>query len=102
METTAPTQTPSSRLHAAMTALREIELPAEGELLRNAALEVADIVRLLDADDEVVVAALIQPLLDAGFIEREGAAKRFGEGPLRLAQNLSQLGEFGLPADWAP
>jgi GTP pyrophosphokinase len=102
METTAPTQTLSGRVHAAITAVREIELPAEGEVLRNAALEVADIVRLLDSDDEVVVAALIQPLLDAGFIEREGAAKRFGEEPLRLARNLSQLGEFGLPADWAP
>jgi GTP pyrophosphokinase len=102
METTAPTQTLSGRVHAAITAVREIELPAEGQVLRNAALEVADIVRLLDSDDEVVVAALIQPLLDAGFIEREGAAKRFGEEPLRLARNLSQLGEFGLPADWAP
>jgi GTP pyrophosphokinase len=102
METPAPTQTLSGRLHAAITALREIELPPEVEALRSAALEVADIVRSLDADDEVVVAALIQPLLDAGYIEREGAAKRFGEEPLRLALALSQLGEFGLPADWAP
>ena len=102
METIAPTQILSGRLHTAITALREIELPPEGEALRNAALQVADIVRLLDADDEVVVAALIQPLLDAGYIEREGAVKRFGEEPLRLARSLSGLGEFGLPADWAP
>jgi GTP pyrophosphokinase len=102
METAAPTQTLSGRLHAAITALREIELPSEVEVLRSAALEVADIVRSLDADDEVIVAALIQPLLDAGHIEREGAAKRFGEEPLRLALALGQLGEFGLPADWAP
>jgi GTP pyrophosphokinase len=102
METTAPTRIPSGRVHAAITALREIELPPAGELARNAALEVADIVRLLDADDDVVVAALIQPLLDAGYIEREGAAKRFGTEPLRLARALSELGEFGLPADWAP
>ena len=45
---------------------------------------------------------MIQPLLEAGYIEREGAALRFGEEPLRLARALSQLGEFGLPADWAP
>src|SRR5580704_4307175 len=102
METTAPTRIPSGRLHAAITALREIELPPEGDTLRNAALEVAEIVRSLDADDDVVVAAMIQPLLDAGVIEREGALKRFGEEPLRLALSLSQLGEFGLPADWAP
>ena len=87
---------------AAIAALREIELPIAGELVRNDALQVADIVRLLDADDDVVLAAMIQPLLDLGAIEHEGAALRFGEEPLRLARALSQLGEFGLPADWAP
>jgi len=102
METTAPIRIPSGRLHAAITALREIELPHQSETLRNAALEVADIVRLLDADDDVVVAAMIQPLLDLGVIELEGALMRFGEEPLRLARALSQLGEFGLPADWTP
>jgi GTP pyrophosphokinase len=102
METTAPSRIPSGRLQAAIAALREIELPMATETLRSAALEVADIVRLLDADDDVVVAAMIQPLLEAGYIEREGAALRFGQEPLRLARALSQLGEFGLPADWAP
>jgi GTP pyrophosphokinase len=102
METTASVRTASGQLLAAIAALREIELPPEGETARSAALEVAEIVRSLDADDDVVVAAMIQPLLDIGVIEREGAAKRFGEEPLRLARSLSQLGEFGLPADWAP
>ena len=58
--------------------------------------------RSLDADDDVVIAAMIQPLLEAGYIECEAAAKRFGGEPLRLALALGQLGEFGLPADWAP
>jgi GTP pyrophosphokinase len=102
METTAPIRAASGRVHAAVAALREIELSTEGEALRDAALEVADIVRLLDADDDVVVAAMIQPLLRAGYIEAAAAAKNFGEEPLRLARSLSQLGEFGLPADWAP
>ena len=102
METTATVSTASGRLHAAIAALREIELPQQAETLRDAALEVANVVRSLDADDDVVVAAMIQPLLEAGYIEHEGAAKRFGPEPLRLAQALSQLGEFGLPADWAP
>ena len=102
METTAPTRTASGRLHAAITALREMDLPPQGETLRDASLEVAEIVRLLDADDAVVVAAMIQPLLDLGFIERESAETRFGEEPVRLARALSQLGEFGLPADWTP
>ena len=102
METTATTRTASSRLQAAIAALREIDLPADGEAVRSAALEVAEIVRTLDADDEVVIAAMIQPLLDGSHIEREGAVKRFGEEPLRLALALSQLGQFGLPTDWTP
>jgi len=102
METTATTRTASSRLQAAIAALREIDLPADGEAVRSAALDVAEIVRALDADDEVVIAAMIQPLLDGGHIEREGAVKRFGEEPLRLARALGQLGQFGLPADWTP
>jgi len=87
METTATTRTASSRLQAAIAALREIDLPADGEAVRSAALEVAEIVRTLDADDEVVIAAMIQPLLDGSYIEREGAVKRFGEEPLRLAED---------------
>ena len=102
METTAAIQPLSGRLHAAITALRELDMPSEAETLREAALEVADIVRSLDADDDVVAAAMIQPLLDGGYLGREDALKRFGEEPLRLARALSQLGEFGLPADWAP
>ncbi|HMH88342.1 MAG TPA: bifunctional (p)ppGpp synthetase/guanosine-3',5'-bis(diphosphate) 3'-pyrophosphohydrolase, partial [Steroidobacteraceae bacterium] len=43
-----------------------------------------------------------QPLLDGGYIEQTGAEKRFGKEPARLARALSQLGQFGLPADWTP
>jgi GTP pyrophosphokinase len=102
METTASTRTASSRLHAGMAALHDIALPPEGDLVRRAALEVAEIVRALDADDDVVIAAMIQPLLDGGYIDQTGAEKRFGKEPARLARALSQLGQFGLPADWTP
>ncbi len=89
-------------MHAAIAAVREIELPTEGQTVRDTALQVAEIVRTLDADDEVAIAAMIQPLLDGGYIERETVAKRFGDEPLRLARALSQLGRFGLPVDWTP
>jgi GTP pyrophosphokinase len=59
-------------------------------------------VRTLDADDDVVLAAMLQPLLDGKFVDREWAEKRVGEEPARLARALSQLGTFGLPADWSP
>ena len=102
METTATTREASSRLHSAIEALRAISLPPDGEIKRNSALEAAEIVRALDADDDVVIAAMIQPLIDAGYLEREGAAKRFGDESVRLARALSQLGQFGLPTDWTP
>jgi GTP pyrophosphokinase len=103
METTASTSiTASPGLHAAFAAVRALDLPAAAASLRDASLDVAQIVSSLDADDDVVIAALLQPLLDADLMDREAAEKRFGADATRLARNLSQLGEFGLPADWAP
>jgi GTP pyrophosphokinase len=102
METTVTTRSASDRLHAGMAAVRDIAMSPEGELARSTALEVAQIVRTLDADDDVVVAAMIQPLLDGGYLDVQGAEKRFGGEPVRLARALSQLGQFGLPADWTP
>ena len=92
----------SARLHDAFAAARAIDLPAAAESARTEGLEVAEIVRTLEADDEVVIAALLQPLLDAGYLDRESADKQFGTDATRLARSLSQLGEFGLPPDWTP
>jgi len=102
METTATTRTPSAGLTAALTAVREFDLPPEAVTTRQTALEVAEIVRALDADDDVVTAALLQPLLEGKYLDREATEKRFGEEPVRLALALSQLGHFGLPPDWTP
>ena len=102
METTATTRAASARLNAGFAAFRELDLPPGAAATRAGALEVAEIVHTLDADDDVVLAALLQPLLDAKWIERETAEKRFGEEPTRLARALCQLGHFGLPADWTP
>ena len=102
METNATTRPVSAPLQAAFLALRELDLPAAAEATRNTASDVAEIVRALDADDDVVVATLLQPLLDGGFLDPEAAAKRFGAEPVRLASSLRQLGRFGLPPDWTP
>jgi GTP pyrophosphokinase len=101
METTASISiTASARLHAAFAAVRALDLPGSAAGLLRAALDVAEIVRTLDADDDVVIAAMLQPLLDAKLMDREAAEKRFGADAARLARNLSQLGEFGLSSDW--
>jgi GTP pyrophosphokinase len=102
METTAITRTASERLLAGLAALRELDLPSEGDAVRTASFSVAEIVRTLDADDDVVLAAMMQPLLDAKFLDRDWAEKHLGSEPVRLARALSQLGHFGLPADWNP
>jgi GTP pyrophosphokinase len=102
METTAPSRSVSSTLESRIAALMQLDVPPAMEHRRRAALDVAEIVRTLDADDDVVLAALLQPLLDAGLIEREAAAARAGTEAARLARALSELGEFGLPPDWTP
>ena len=102
METTAITRTASDRLLTGLSQLRELDLPPAGDAARTIAFSVAEIVRTLDADDDVVLAAMVQPLLEGKFIEREWAEKRLGAEPVRLARALSQLGTFGLPADWSP
>jgi GTP pyrophosphokinase len=101
METTATIRAPRARLDEASAVLRELDLPAAAEPLRAAAAAVAEIVRNLEADDDVVIATLLQPLLGT-YIEREAAEKRVGKEPVRLALALRQLGRFGLPPDWTP
>src|SRR6202795_967479 len=102
METTASTRVSASeRLLAAFAAVRALDLPGSELPVMRTALDVAEIVRTLDADDDVVIAAMLHPLLDAKLMDRE-AAERFGADAARLARALSQLGEFGLPADWTP
>jgi GTP pyrophosphokinase len=103
METTASTRIMASeRLHAAFSAVRALDLAGEDAAVRRSALGVAEIVRTLDADEEVVMAALLQPLIDAKLLDRDAAAELFGADSTRLARNLSQLGEFGLSIDWQP
>src|ERR1700688_439744 len=103
METTASISvTASARLHAAFAAVRALDLPDTAVELLRAGLDVAEIVRTLDADDDVVIAAMLQPLLDAKLMDREAAEKRFGADATRLARNLGQLGEFGLGVGWTP
>ena len=102
METTASIRVASERLHAAFAAVRALDPPVAHSTVVRAGLEVAEIVRALDADDDVVIAAMLQPLLDAKLVEPEAAKKAFGTDAAHLARALSQLGEFGLAVGWTP
>ena len=101
METTATTASPSGRVLAGVVAVRAIELPPAAEPLRAAALDVARIVGVLEADDDVILAAMLQPLLGI-HLEHDAAEELFGHEAVRLARGLGRLGRFGLPADWTP
>jgi GTP pyrophosphokinase len=92
----------SARLLAAFETVRSLDLPESASAVLRTGLDVADIVRTLDADDDVVIAAMLQPLLDAKLLDRGAAEKRFGADAAGLARSLSQLGEFGLSSDWTP
>jgi len=62
----------------------------------------SQIVAALRADDDIVLGALLYPLLEAGLLpEPEGLAE-FGEPALRIARELVRLGHFGTPAAWKP
>jgi GTP pyrophosphokinase len=102
METTTPSPTASHRLDAGFAAVRSLDLPEAMEPVRKAALQVAEIVRTLDADEDVVIAAMLQPLMEEKLLDRESAGRQFGEAAAELARALSQLGRFGQPADWTP
>jgi GTP pyrophosphokinase len=103
METTISTRVASSeRLHAAFATMRALDLPDSASGLVRAGLDIAEIVRTLDADDDVVIAAMVQPLLDAKLLDDAAAENQFGADATRLALTLRQLGEFGLSTDWRP
>jgi len=102
METTAPVRLESSRLDAALGAVRALDIPGALEPARATALAVAEIVRGLEADEDVVLAALLQPLIETRILEPGAAAARFGAEAARLAQELIPLSRFGLPSDWTP
>jgi GTP pyrophosphokinase len=103
VETTSSTRvTVSDTLSAVLSVARALDLAPEAAAARAAAFETAEIVRGLDADDEVVTAALIEPLLDAKLLGHEQAESRFGADAVRLARDLAGLGDFGPPPGWSP
>jgi GTP pyrophosphokinase len=87
-----------ARVHAALELVRGLEAGGSGR-----ALEVAQVLDRLQADDDVLLAGLLLPCLDAGLpAEDPRVGECFGEAPLRLARELQRVGGTGLPAGWTP
>jgi hypothetical protein len=88
----------TSRVHAALELVRGLEAAGSGR-----ALEVAQVLDRLQADDDVLLAGLLLPCLDAGLpAEDPRVGECFGDAPLRLARELQRVGGTGLPAGWNP
>jgi len=82
-------------------ALEEVSALAPNEhTLRSVELMAA--LAQLQADDDVLLAALLVPLRQGGLVDDARATALFGEAALRLATELERVGDSGIPAEWNP
>ena len=61
-------------------------------------LELLAVLAQLQADDDVLLASLLVPLLHGRLVEVEQALPEFGEPAVRLATELEKLGDSAIPA----
>jgi GTP pyrophosphokinase len=65
-------------------------------------LELLAVMASLQADDDVLLAGLLVPLLHGRLVDAEQALPTFGEAAVRLATELEKVGDSGIPANWNP
>jgi GTP pyrophosphokinase len=83
------------------TALEAVNVLAPNEhTLRSVELMAA--LAQLQADDDVLLAALLIPLRQGGLIEEPRALELFGEPAVHMARELERVGDSGIPAEWNP
>jgi GTP pyrophosphokinase len=103
VETTTSNKTLASpKVRESLALLGAWDVPPAAEKLRAESLAAADIVRGLEADDDLIIATAVHGLLEHKWIGREILETHFGANVFRLARELNQLGHFGLPAGWTP
>ncbi|HVN41337.1 MAG TPA: RelA/SpoT family protein [Steroidobacteraceae bacterium] len=97
-------RTLSPAVKAAMEAVTALGTEAGPEASTAVArsLELMAVLAQLQGDDEVLLAGLLVPLLEAGVVADERALALGGEAPLKLARELQKVGTSGIPADWNP
>ncbi len=83
------------------TALEAVSVLAPNEhTLRSVELMAA--LAQLQADDDVLLAALLVPLRQGGLIDEPRALELCGEPAVHLARELERVGDSGIPAGWNP
>ena len=99
METATKTAAaPGAAIAAARSVFAELDPQPERQA---AGAETAELVAQISGEPELAVGAWIAQARAAGLeCSAATAAARFGTTAERLAHQLEQLGDFGLPADW--
>ncbi len=101
METaTSSIRPPAATVLAARERLAAFATRDTAAVQRARALE--KIVSTLAVDDDVMVAALLMPMLEAGALTDDVARAAFGAEPLRIAGELGRLGKLALTTQWSP
>jgi GTP pyrophosphokinase len=60
-----------------------------------------EIMQQLHADHDIVLGAMLYPLLQAATLDEAKATADFGEPAVRVARELLQLGSFGMSTQWS-
>jgi GTP pyrophosphokinase len=66
------------------------------------AIELMAALAQLQADDEVLLTALLVPVRQGGLTDDARALETFGEAAVTLARELERVADSGIPADWNP
>ncbi len=91
-----------TRAHMVAHRVGDADPKARARAAVERGIAVSEIVADLDADEEIVVGALIYPLLETELISEDEIAEEFGNDILALCRQLISLGRFGFPAQWRP
>ena len=65
-------------------------------------IELASVLSQLHSEDDLLLAALLAPCLDAEGLEESRLVELFGDGAVRLARELQRVEDSGIPTGWNP
>ena len=63
---------------------------------------ISQIVDEMGVDKEIVVGAMLCPLVEGGLLTKRTLAKQFGQEVAQIVRELIRLGRFGFPDSWDP
>jgi GTP pyrophosphokinase len=92
---------PESQTPRVRAALEQMQALEPGRVAAQS-VELASLLAELRADEDVLLAGLLIPWLDAGVLDDARSQDHFGAAAVRLAREVERVGGIGIPADWNP